>query len=282
MAKKTKNRSRAQQAQARAKAASQRAQSAPRGTTTNRSTSTAKRPASGPANRARRLRPTDGGVRGGIRRGLSRPLLIGVVAVVLFGGFYAYQWWQSKRPAAPPTFEPPTVNVEQNPNLAGLRTGPPPWDAALATLRERLGQLHLPVLASEVVEQHFHVHLDVFVDGKSVTLPDDVGRNEGGGYLTVIHTHDSSGIVHIEAPKGPTYNLGQVFDVWGVRFTPTCLGASCNAGDRRLRVYVGGTLLHVDPRRLILSSHQEIVVTFGTQAQVPNPVPSKYGFPLGA
>ena len=66
----------------------------------------------------------------------------------------------------------------------------------------------------------------VHVDGKSVTIPDDVGRNEGGGYLTVIHTHDSSGIVHIEAPKGPHYNLGQVFDVWGVRFTPTCLGAS--------------------------------------------------------
>jgi hypothetical protein len=281
MAKKTKNRSRAQQAQARAKAASQRAQSA---APADRPKSTAKRSSFGPANRPRRLSQPAGqaGVRGGIRRGLGRPLVIGVVAVVLFGGFYGYQWLQSRKAAAPPTFEPTSVDVAQNPNLAGLQTGPPPWDAALATLRERLGQLKLPVLSSEVVEQHFHVHLDVFVDGKSVTIPDDVGRNEGGGYLTVIHTHDSSGIVHIEAPKGPHYNLGQVFDVWGVRFTPTCLGASCDAGDRTLRVYVGGTLLHVDPRRLILSSHQEIVVTFGTRSQVPNPVPSKYSFPLGA
>jgi hypothetical protein len=280
MAKKTKNRSAAQRANARAKAASQRAQSA----APDRPTTTAKRSSSGAANRPRRLSQPAGqsGVRGGIRRGLGRPLVIGVVAVVLFGGFYGYQWLQSRKAAAPPTFEPASADVAQSPNLAGLRTGPPPWDAALATLRERLRQLRLPVLSSEVVDQHFHVHLDVFVDGRSVTLPDDIGRNEGGGYLTVIHTHDSTGIVHIEAPKGPHYNLGQVFDVWGVRFTPTCLGASCNAGDRALRVYVGGTLLHVDPRRLILSSHQEIVVTFGTKSQLPNPIPSKYSFPIGA
>jgi hypothetical protein len=98
----------------------------------------------------------------------------------------------------------------------------------------------------------------------------------------VLHTHDDSGIVHIESPKGRQYTLGQVFDVWGLRFTPTCLGGNCNEGDRQLRVYADGQLLRVDPRRLILGSHQEIVVTFGAPAQVPNPVPSRYGFPIGA
>jgi hypothetical protein len=78
------------------------------------------------------------------------------------------------------------------------------------------------------------------------------------------------------------FDLGQVFDVWGVRFTADCLGGYCNTGDRRLRVYVEGNLVQGDPRLLVLASHQEIVVTYGTTAQLPKPVPSSYAFPLGA
>jgi hypothetical protein len=201
---------------------------------------------------------------------------------VVVGGFYGFQWWQSRKPPAPLSFVPASADVAQDPNLAGLQTGPPPWDAALGTLRARLEQIGLPALSQEVVDLHFHVHLDVFVNGKAVDVPDDIGRNAGAGLITVIHTHDGSGVIHIESPKGKQYTLGQVFDVWGVRFTPTCLGADCNQGDRQLRVDADGQQLKVDPRRLILSSHQEIVVTFGTPAQLPNPIPSKYGFPLGA
>ena len=286
MAKKGRSRARAQQSRPRPTASSNGSgtNTGPKpGTSTGAGAKGAAKPASsGPANRARKLAPQTPSRGSAIRSGLGRPVLIGAIAILVFGGFYGWQWLQARKPPAPLTFVPASTDVSQNPDLAGLQTGPPPWDAAIGTLRARLAQLELPFLDKEVVDQHFHVHLDVFVDGRSVTLPDDIGRNEGGGYLTVIHTHDSTGIVHIEAPKGPHYNLGQVFDVWGVRFTPTCLGASCNAGDRALRVYVGGTLLHVDPRRLILSSHQEIVVTFGTKSQLPNPIPTKYSFPIGA
>jgi hypothetical protein len=201
---------------------------------------------------------------------------------VLIGGFLGYQWWQSRKPPAPLTFASPVATLSPNPDLPGLQTAQPPWDAALATLRERLQALGLPILSQEVVDLHFHVHLDVLVNGRAVEVPDDIGRNEGAGYITVIHTHDGSGIIHIESPTGHQYTLGQVFDVWGVRFTSTCLGGDCDAGDRQVRVYADGELLHRDPRLLVLSSHQEIVVTYGTAPQVPDPVPSRYGFPLGA
>jgi hypothetical protein len=66
--------------------------------------------------------------------------------------------------------------------------------------------------------------------------------------------------MHVESPTVRTYTLGQFFAVWGVRFTPTCLG---------------------DPTALTLEPHQEIVVAFGTAAQLPAPIPSSYAFAPG-
>ena len=44
--------------------------------------------------------------------------------------------------------------------------------------------------------------------------------NLAGGCLYWIHTHDASGIIHIEAPdinppQGGPYTLGMLFDIWG-------------------------------------------------------------------
>ena len=52
------------------------------------------------------------------------------------------------------------------------------------------------------------------------------------------------------------------------------------AGGRALRVYAGSRPV-ADPGRLPLAAHQEIVVTFGTRAQLPRTIPSRYDFPAG-
>ena len=279
MAKKTKNRSRAQQAQAKARAAASRAQQQPAPAA---KPSSSRKKSSFPANRARRLSDQgSGGVRQGISRGLGRPLLIGGIAVVLFGAYYGYQWLQSRKAPAPITFSSPAATLSPNPDLEGLQTDEPPWDPATGSLRERLEQIGLPYLEGEDLSLHFHLHLDVEVDGKPVEVPKDIGINEGAGRLTVIHTHDDSGVIHVESPKGHEYTLGQVFDVWGVRFTSDCLGGLCNEGDEQVRVYADGKLITRDPRLIELGSHQEILVTYGTEEQVPDPVPSRYGFSVG-
>jgi len=36
-----------------------------------------------------------------------------------------------------------------------------------------------------------------------------------------------------------------------------------------------------DPRTIELKDHEEIVVTFGTSEELPNPIPSSYAFPPG-
>ena len=120
-------------------------------------------------------------------------------------------------------------------------------------------------------------------DDEVIVKPFKVERGfvgEGSGYYW-LHTHDATGIIHVESPTVRPYTLGEFFDVWGVRFTQTCLGGYCNAGGQTLRVYANGHLVTGNLRQLELTAHEEIVVTFGTEAQLPHPIPSSYGFPFG-
>jgi len=165
--------------------------------------------------------------------------------------------------------------------LPGLQTGPAPWDANTADLAARLRAIGLPPLSpTEGTAVHIHQHLDIYVDGRKVPVPALIGIDPAVGFAP-LHVHDTSGVIHVESPTVRSYTLGQFFAVWGVRLTPSCLGGYCAGGDRRLRVYVDGTPRLGDPTTLTLEPHQEIVVAFGTAAQLPSPIPSAYPFPAG-
>jgi hypothetical protein len=165
--------------------------------------------------------------------------------------------------------------------LAGLQTGPAPWSANTAGLAERLQAIGLaPLNPIEGTAVHIHQHLDLYVDGHKVPVPAGVGIDPAVGYAP-LHTHDPSGVLHVESPTVRPYTLGEFFAVWGVRLTPSCLGGYCAGGDRQLRVYADGRAYQGDPATLVLAAHQELVVAFGTAAQQPSPVPSSYQFPPG-
>ena len=165
--------------------------------------------------------------------------------------------------------------------LPGLQTGSPPWPAETTQLRARLTAIGLPALTAEGQVQHTHQHLDLYVDGRQVTIPADIGINRTVGFISPIHTHDATGIIHVESPVVRTFTLGELFDVWGVRFDGHCVGGACDGGGRALSVFLDGQPYAGDPRSLVLAAHEEIVVAIGTPAQLPNPIPATYAFPGG-
>jgi hypothetical protein len=168
-------------------------------------------------------------------------------------------------------------------NLPGELTGPAPWPANIGQLHARLSAMGLPALGAQGTRLHIHQHLDVYVHGRRVTVPAGIGIGINGlqVFFSPLHTHDDTGVVHVESPVVKTFTLGQFLAVWGVRFTPRCLGGYCVRGANRIRVYSDGKLATGDPRALPLEEHQEIVVTYGTNAELPKPIPSSYPFPAG-
>jgi hypothetical protein len=165
--------------------------------------------------------------------------------------------------------------------LPGLQTGPEPWGANTADLAARLRAIGLPPLSpTEGTAIHIHQHLDIYLYGEPVPVPALIGIDPATGFAP-LHVHDTSGVIHVESPTVRDYTLGQFFAVWGVRFTPTCIGGYCAGGGRQLQVFVDGHLHRGDPTTLTLAPHQEIVVAFGSHAQLPSPIPSSYRFPPG-
>jgi hypothetical protein len=227
------------------------------------------------AQQARRHREAQR-ARAAARRRRQRRRRLGVVAalaVVLVAGVGAVAVSAAHRGRHPAT--------AAGAALAGLQTGPAPWGADSGDLAERLQAIGVPPLSPvEGTVIHIHQHLDIYVDGHQVTVPAGVGIDPVAGFAP-LHTHDPSGIIHVESPTVRSYTLGEFFAVWGVRFTPACLGGYCAGGGRQLRVYVDGRPYQGDPTGLVLAAHQELVVAFGTAAQLPSPVPSSYPFPAG-
>ena len=165
--------------------------------------------------------------------------------------------------------------------LPGELTGKAPWPANIGQLSARLAAIRLPALLQEGTALHIHQHLDVYVEGRQLTVPAGIGIDPADGFISPLHTHDTSGVMHVESPDVRTFTLGQFFAVWGVRLTGRCLGAYCASGPSLVRVFVDGHRVEGDPRQVALAEHQEIVVAYGTPAQLPSPLPQIYDFPAG-
>ncbi len=166
-------------------------------------------------------------------------------------------------------------------HFSGELVGRAPWPRNTAGLRARLDALALPALAQEGTALHIHQHLDLSVDGRRVTVPAGIGIDESQGFISPLHTHDESGVIHVESPDVRTFTLGQFFAVWGLRLTPRCVGGYCATGSKSLRVFVDGKRFSGDPRVLPLAEHEEILVAYGTRAQLPRPIPARFEFAPG-
>ena len=165
--------------------------------------------------------------------------------------------------------------------LPGLMTSKAPWPANnRALLHARLDAIGIAALKAEGQRLHIHQHLDMAVRGRVYPIPAGIGIDHRGRFISPLHTHDYTGIMHIESPIVRKFTLGQWFDVWGLRFSTTCLGAYCAKGKEGVWVFVNGKRWLGNPRQIVLREHQEIVVAFGTRASIP-PIPSSFPFPPG-
>ncbi len=166
-------------------------------------------------------------------------------------------------------------------NLPGQLNGPAPWPQNAGLLGARLAALKLPALGVEGTALHIHQHLDIFVDGKHVVVPAGIGIDPDYRFISPLHTHDESGVMHVESPTVRKFTLGEFFGVWGVRLDASHLGGYTAGGGKELKAFVDGKPVDGDPGKIVLAPHQEIVLAYGTPKQLARPLPASYAFPAG-
>lgn len=185
--------------------------------------------------------------------------------------------WSSKMQTPAPEAMP--ITIADPSGLPGLLVGEAPWVFSIAGVTERMKASNIPELSAEGDVLHTHQHLDIFVHGQPVSVPANIGI--GQRWISPVHTHDATGIIHIESPFVAPFTLGQFFDIWGVRLTETAIGGYTVDETRRLTVYVNGEKYVGNPRLIELGERQQITIVYGTDAETPATIPSSYQFPEG-
>jgi len=163
------------------------------------------------------------------------------------------------------------------PGPKGLEGVPVPQVAVLAQPRAlHLGQTvdGIKCELAEKVAFHIHAHLAIFVNGKQKQVPYGIGigpplrgqNSPVGPFVTSgscfawMHTHAGDGIIHMEAPKQITFNLGEFFDIWGQKLSATQVGPAHG----KVTALVGGKVVKGNPRAIALKAHELIQLDVGT------------------
>jgi hypothetical protein len=120
----------------------------------------------------------------------------------------------------------------------------------------------VPCLLHMSNDYHIHIFLGIIYNGKLIAVPHAIGMVHPGAQVNgwtnsadcfyQIHTHDSSGIVHVEVAKflpltSVYYHLRNVFDVWGVPYGKDFFGPFKGP----VHIFVGNVPL----RQLTVSSY---------------------------
>jgi sulfur carrier protein ThiS len=86
---------------------------------------------------------------------------------------------------------------------------------------------------------HIHPKLSVKVDGKTIPVPEQIGINKslykdrsldkyGMQGMAPLHTHDNSGVIHVESTVNRDYTLGEFLKIWGIDLNGKSVKVSVN------------------------------------------------------
>ncbi len=217
------------------------------------------------------------------------PIYIGLAALVIIivGAFGIFRWQQNRALTAAYATPTPVTTASTGPSPIPLADGVPLGKALIKTGKVGAdtpqgghGQTvdGVPCATQEYAVLHVHPHLALFYNGTQAQIPRLIGGapSPGGGCLYWVHTHDASGIIHVEAPQlappgGSDFNLGILFDIWGQPLTRDNVAGLKGP----VTAYVNGVKYDGDLRLISLKSHQLITLEVGT----PLVPPPNYSFP---
>ena len=116
------------------------------------------------------------------------------------------------------------------------------------------------------VVQHFHPSLAIIIDGQPVLIPADVGIDSGASdaqsaCMHVVHTHDTTGVLHVETKELSDVSLGLFFEFWDQEFSDTQILDHVINDSHELVMTVNGQASDAF-EDLILVANQEIVIEY--------------------
>src|SRR2546428_10850384 len=127
-------------------------------------------------------------------------------------------------------------------------------------------------IACDQLEQtafHIHAHMSIYIDGKPMPAPANTGIAPDRSCFYWLHTHADDGIIHIEAPSGRSFILGNYLDIWENRFSQ--LGYPYQLDQTEgWQVYVNGKPFTGDFHTILLKAHTLITLAYNSPGVRPD------------
>jgi hypothetical protein len=166
------------------------------------------------------------------------------------------------------------VASSQPSRVVGAETAPP-WP--VPPVGDRLGRAELAGMQNvwgEDLAMHVHSHLSITVDGEAVTIPGDIGHDADTKLAAPLHTHDTSGIVHVESPRRESFVLGQLFTEWGVHLDAVSIGSLGPDDGLELTTFVDGSRREGDPADIRLSDFEDVALVLAPRGEAVTAPPA--------
>jgi len=120
---------------------------------------------------------------------------------------------------------------------------------------------NVPCGPSEVFTRHDHAHLTILIRGQIKTVPAFVGITATS--ICWLHTHDTSGIIHVEAGDNRTLTLGDFFAVWRQPLSQTVIDGERAGNGGSVQTTVDQQTYAGAPETIVLRNHEDIVLQLG-------------------
>ncbi len=204
-----------------------------------------------------------------------------IVVAVILAALLIVRWNQNRELMAAYATPVPAASASAGPSPIPLVDGVPVGKALIKVgavgADTKTGGQGQPIdgiecAGMEYATLHIHPHLAIFIKGVQAQVPRLISAapKPPQGCLYWIHTHDASGIIHIEspvlAPPGSSgFTLGILFDIWGQPL------ASDNVAGFKgpVTAFVNGLKYTGDLRQIPLIEHQQVPLEVGSPVVPP-------------
>lgn len=122
--------------------------------------------------------------------------------------------------------------------------------------------------SGEQLAVHYHAHIDILYKGTPVSIPAQTGILSNQNCFYWMHTHTTSGIIHIEAPKDSAsrkFTTGDFFAIWNQPLSKSQVTTFSIGKGEQLKMWVDGKPYTGDPAKIVLKSHTQVVFEIGPQ-----------------
>lgn len=129
----------------------------------------------------------------------------------------------------------------------------------------------------EQLSYHIHAHLSIYINGANVPLVANTGIAPIGvtsaSSVTCyywLHTHDATGVIHIESPTTRLYTLNQFLDIWEKFSSSSSALPTQLLSSTGWVIYVNGKQVNTDFNHLQLHAHDLITIGYNSPGIKPD------------